>query len=49
MEGLRNLYELLKDDRIPHDKWKTVSKYLKGLGYEDAPIYKICFGKDHVL
>ncbi|XP_068739381.1 uncharacterized protein [Montipora capricornis] len=49
MEGLQNLYELLKDDRIPHDNWKTVIKYLKGLGYEDARIYKICFGKDHVI
>ena len=48
MAGLRNLYELLKDDRIPHESWKLVIQYLKGLGYQDARIYKICFGKDHV-
>lgn len=48
MEGLRNLYELLKDERIPHDSWKPVIKCLKGLGNEDARVYKICFEKDHV-
>ena len=31
-----NLYELLRDDHIPHDSWKTVIQYLKGLGYQDA-------------
>ena len=48
MSGLRNLYELLRDDRIPHQNWSAVLKFLRELGYRDASVYKICFGQDNV-
>ena len=48
LSGLRNLFELLGDDRIPHQNWNAVLAYLRELGYQDARVYKICFGSDHV-
>lgn len=48
LSGLRNIYELLGDDRIPHQNWTAVLGFLRELGYQDARVYKICFGTDHV-
>ena len=42
------VHELLGDDRIPHKNRTAVLGFLRELGYRDARIHKICFGKDHL-
>lgn len=48
MAQIRNFYELLHDERIPHKRWQSVIAFLKKLGYQDARHYKICCSEDHV-
>lgn len=47
LSELRNLYELLKDHRIPHKSWNSVLSYLKKLGYKESYYFKVCCSPDH--
>ena len=48
MAQIRNFYEVLGDERIPHKNWQSVIRFLKNLGYEEPRHYKICCAEDHV-
>lgn len=48
MAQIRNFYEVLNDERIPHKNWQDVLKFLKTLGYQEPRHYKICCGDDHI-
>ncbi|KXJ19010.1 hypothetical protein AC249_AIPGENE10997 [Exaiptasia diaphana] len=48
LHQLSNFYEYAQDDRIPHGDWQGVMKFLKGIGYDDPRVYKICCANDHV-
>ena len=45
---VRNFYELVHDDRIPHKSWNSVLNFLRKLGYEEPCHYKVCCSSDHV-
>jgi len=45
---VRTIYELTKDDRIPHKSWEAVLTFLKKLGYKRPKHYKVCCGATHV-
>jgi hypothetical protein len=48
LSEFRNIDELLKDERIPHQSWNAVLNFLKKLDYKDPNSYKVCFGSNHV-
>lgn len=48
MAQIRNFYEVLQDERIPHKSWQSVIGFLKTLGYKDPRHYKICCAEDHI-
>ena len=48
MAQIRNFYETLGDERIPHKNWQSVMSFLKKLGYQDPRHYKICCADNHV-
>ena len=48
MVQIRNFYEVLGDERIPHKNWQSVIGFLKKLGYQEPRHYKICCANDHV-
>lgn len=48
MAQIRNFYEVLYDERIPHKNWQSVIAFLKKLGYQEPRHYKICCAKDHI-
>ena len=48
MAQIRNFYEVLADERIPHKSWQAVVGFLKKLGYEDPRHYKICCSDNHI-
>lgn len=48
MAQIRNVYEVLNDERIPHKNWQAVLKFLKTLGYQEPRHYKICGSDDHI-
>lgn len=48
LSEMRNIYELLKDERIPHKSWDAILRYLKKLGYKDPKYFKVCCESNHV-
>jgi hypothetical protein len=48
LSEMRNLFELLKDERIPHKSWNAMMKYIRKLGYKDPTHVNVCCGTDHV-
>lgn len=48
LSEIRNIYELVKDEKIPHQSWNAVLQFLKRLGYKDPQNFKVCIGLNHV-
>lgn len=48
LSQLQSLYELTKNDHIPHKTWAAVMVFLKKMGYKNPRHFKVCCGKDHV-
>lgn len=48
LNQLQSLFELLGDERIPHEDWRAVIRFLKRLGYQNPRMYKVCCGENHV-
>ena len=48
LKEIRNIYELFKNERIPHQSWNAVLQFLRKLGYKDPQNFKVCIGKNHV-
>jgi hypothetical protein len=49
LSQLQSLYELTKNDQIPHKTWPMVMRFLKKIGYENPKHFKVCCGADHVI
>ena len=48
LSQLRNVFELLDDERVPYQNWGSVLQFIKDIGYENCKCLKVCFGEDHV-
>lgn len=48
MQQIRNFFETVEDDRIPHKSWQSVIAFIKTLGYQEPKHYKVCCSEDHI-